>query len=167
MIPPNAMIKPSPIRPLTCLMAGLCLFANGSRAQDEPAVEDDSGALVADAGKDFFERGKNLYDQAKAEQNPAQRRVLFAQCVGIFDSYLVDFPEHENTPKAWWYLGSSFQELGKMRDARRCYSVLVQRFETGPWVAAASYALAAEDYNNKKYAEAAPLFERYGKSPLA
>ncbi|MDX1679236.1 MAG: tetratricopeptide repeat protein [Akkermansiaceae bacterium] len=155
-------MKSSPLRSLTCLLAGLSLLATWSHAQEEPA-EDGNEALVADAGKDFFERGKNLYDQAKAEQDPAQKRRLLAQCVGIFDSYLIDFPEHENTPKAWWYLGSSFQQLGKARDAMRCYKALVQRFEEGPWVAAASYALAAEDYNKGNFADAAPRFERYGE----
>lgn len=154
-----------PMRPLfhvpVCL-SGLLLSAALLGAQPV----DRNGVLQADAANDYYQRGKNLYDEASRIQDPAQRQRLFLSAIEILDSYLVDFPGHENAPKAWWHLGSAYQQIGRPKDARRYYSALIQRHQKGPWVAAAAYALAAEHYNNKEYAVAAPLFERYGSETL-
>lgn len=142
-----------------------CLVLAAGMAAAQPAV-DRGGVLRADAANDYYQRGKNLYDEAARTQDAVQRQRLFLTAIEILDSYLVDFPGHENAPKAWWHLGSAYQQIGRPKDAQRYFSALIQRHQKGPWVAAAAYALAAEHYNNKEYAVAAPLFERYGSETL-
>lgn len=127
-----------------------------------PVQTSENPLLLNDAANDFFQRGRNVYDEARAAQDVGQKLRLFTKAVQILEAYLMDFPNHENAAKAWWYLGSSYQQIDRHRDAKRCYGALLQRFQKGPWVAAAAYALAADHYNSKQFVVAAPLFERYG-----
>jgi len=146
------------IRLASGLMACLVASMTMSQAQDGPDVE---APLVADAANDYFERGKNLHDEAQRTQDAVLRKRLHLRSIEILESWLNDFPQHENAPKAFWLLGVCYKEVGQPKDADRCYRVLLQRFQEGPWVAAAAYAVAAEHYNKKEYAVAAPLFEKY------
>ncbi len=151
---------------MTSGLAACVLSLASLHAQQPPVAQpvqpEDNPALQNDAANDFFQRGKNVYDEARSAQEEAQKVRLYTTAVQIFEAYLMDFPDHENAPKAWWYLGSSYQQIGRERDAKRCYGALLQRFQKGPWVSAAAYALAADHYNKRQYAVAAPLFERYG-----
>ncbi len=117
--------------------------------------------LRADAGNDFFARGKNLYDTAQASVDFETRRDLYLRSADIFSEYITQFPNHANTEAAWWYLGSSFYQAGLIDDAKRCFSTLLTRYVKGKYAAAAAYTLAADHYNKREYAFAAPLFERF------
>ena len=117
--------------------------------------------LRADAGNDFFARGKNLYDTAQASVDFETRRDLYLRSADIFSEYINQFPNHANTEAAWWYLGSSFYQAGLIDDAKRCFSTLLNRYGKGKYSAAAAYTLAADHYNKREYAFAAPLFERF------
>ena len=117
--------------------------------------------LRADAGNDFFARGKNLYDTAQASVDFETRRDLYLRSADIFSEYINLFPNHANTEAAWWYLGSSFYQAGLIDDAKRCFSTLLNRYGKGKYAAAAAYTLAADHYNKREYAFAAPLFERF------
>jgi tetratricopeptide (TPR) repeat protein len=117
--------------------------------------------LRADAGNDFFARGKNLYDTAQASVDFQTRRDLYLRSADIFSEYINQFPNHANTEAAWWYLGSSFYQAGLIDDAKRCFSTLLNRYGKGKYSAAAAYTLAADHYNKREYAFAAPLFERF------
>lgn len=121
-------------------------------------------ALRPDPGKDFFERGRNIYDSAQRATDAEQRNALYLRSAEIFAQYLNDFPGHENAAPAWWYLGNSFHQTGSIDDAKRCFNTLLNRYGTGPWAAAAAYTLAADHYQNRQYALAAPLFERYAEN---
>ena len=117
--------------------------------------------LRADAGNDFFLRGKNLFDTAQASVDFETRRDLYLRSADIFSEYINQFPNHANTEAAWWYLGSSFYQAGLLDDAKRCFSTLLNRYGRGKYAAAAAYTLAADHYNKREYAFAAPLFERF------
>jgi tetratricopeptide (TPR) repeat protein len=117
--------------------------------------------LRADAGNDFFMRGKNLFDTAQASVDLQTRRDLYLRTADIFSEYINQFPNHANTEAAWWYLGSSFYQAGLIDDAKRCFSTLLNRYGRGKYAAAATYTLAADHYNKREYAFAAPLFERF------
>jgi tetratricopeptide (TPR) repeat protein len=117
--------------------------------------------LRADAGNDFFLRGKNLFDTAQTSVDFETRRELYLRSADIFSEYINQFPDHANTEAAWWYLGSSFYQAGLIDDAKRCFSTLLNRYGRGKYAAAAAYTLAADHYNKREYAFAAPLFERF------
>ncbi len=121
-------------------------------------------ALAQDRGNDQFLRGKNLYDSAQASTVQENRVAYFQRAAQILAEYIDAFPNHPNAEMAWWYLGNSYYQSGQIDDAKRCFSTLLNRFGKGKWAAAAAYTLAADYYNNGKYAFAAPLFERFAEN---
>lgn len=120
--------------------------------------------LRGDAGNDFFTRGKNLFDTAQSSVDQETRRELYLRSADIFSEYISQFPNHANTEAAWWYLGSSFYQAGLLDDAKRCFSTLLNSYGRGKYAAAAAYTLAADHYNKREYAFAAPLFERFAQN---
>lgn len=134
------------------------------QAQQPPRAVPVDPALQADPGSDFFERGRNLYDSAQRANDPETQRTFYLRAAEIFSQYLNDFPAHANAESAWWYLGNSYYQSGNIDDAMRCFNTLLNRYRVGPWVAAASYTLAADHFKNRQYALAAPLFERYAEN---
>jgi tetratricopeptide (TPR) repeat protein len=143
----------------------LCLLLPAA-AQQPPRAGIVPEDLRADAGNDFFARGKNLYDTAQASVDFETRRDLYLRSADIFSEYINQFPNHANTEAAWWYLGSSFYQAGLIDDAKRCFSTLLNRYGRGKYSAAAAYTLAADHYNKREYALAAPLFERFAANAV-
>jgi tetratricopeptide (TPR) repeat protein len=141
-------------------LAFILLFAHPAAAQ-APRAEPVNPALVPDPGNDLFQRAKNLYDTAQAATDLENRKGYFERSAQQFTDYLAEFSGHPNAEKAWWYLGNSFYQAGRIDDAKRCFSSLINRYGNGQWAAAASYTLAADHYNKGEYAFAVPLFERY------
>lgn len=130
-------------------------------AQEPPRAEPVDPVLTADAGNDFFLRGKNLYDEARRATDLDNRRNTFLRAAQILNEYILAFPNHANTEMAWWYLGSSYYQAGQVDDAKRCFTTLINRYQKGQWAAGAARTLAADYYNNTEYAFAAPMFERF------
>lgn len=139
----------------------LALPATAQQAPRAGVVAED---LRADAGNDFFARGKNLFDTAQASVDLESRRELYLRAADIFSEYINQFPNHANTEAAWWYLGTSFYQAGLPDDAKRCFGTLLNRYGRGKYAAAAAYTLAADHYNKREYAFAAPLFERFAQN---
>lgn len=144
---------------IPCLLLGGFLTV---QAQQEPpragVVEE---ALQVDPSNDVFIHGKNTYDTAQAANDAEARREGFLRAVRIFNDYLNDFGHHPNAEAAWWYLGSSYNQLGMSDDARRCFSTLLNGFGEGKYAAVAAYSMALDHYNKREYAFAAPLFEKF------
>ena len=130
----------------------------------EPARAEAVEDLRNDRGTDFFMRGKNVYDTAAASTDLETRRKLYFRASEIFSDYLNEFQKHKNAEAAWYYLGSCYYQSGMKDDAKRCFSTLLNRYRGSKWASAAAYTLAADHYNQRQYAKAAPLFERYGDS---
>jgi tetratricopeptide (TPR) repeat protein len=123
-------------------------------------------AISPDAANDFFQRGRNLYDSAQKATDLQNRIGLYDRAAAIFSQYVEQFPDHPNAEMAWWYLGNSYYQSGRVEDGKRCFSALINRYRRGKWVAAAAYTLAADHYNRGEYAMAAPLFERYAANAV-
>lgn len=140
------------------------LLVSGPLAAQPPRAEPVDPALSADAANDFFLRGKNLYDSAQASTSVTNRVEYFQRAAMIFDNYLTAYPNHPNAEIAWWYLGNSYYQSGRLDDGKRCFNTLLNRYGKGKWAAAAAYTLAADYYNKGDYALAAPLFERFANN---
>ena len=154
------MPKRQSLSPLAASLA-FCAFALPASAQEPPragVVEED---LRIDPGQDVFLRGKNLFDAAQSSVDLETRRELYLRAANIFATYINENPANPNVESAWYYCGSSYYQAGEKEDAKRCFSTLLNRYGQGKWAAAAAYTLAADHYNQREYAFAAPLFERY------
>ena len=139
----------------------LLIFVSSPVIAQIPRAQPVDPTLTADAGVDFFLRGKNLYDSAQASTTQDNRLDYFRRASDIFNQYLTAFPNHPNAEMAWWYLGNSYYQSGLLDEGKRCFSTLLNRYGKGKWAAAAAYTLAADHYNKSEYAFAAPLFERF------
>lgn len=148
----------SPSLKISCLLLASLLPLHAQAPPRAGIVEED---LRADAGQDFFQRGKNLYDSAQASVDLQTRRELYLRAAEVFSAYINEFPRHQNTEPAWWYMGSSYYQAGMLDEAKRCFSTLINNFQKGKYAAAAAYTLAADHYNKGEYAFAAPLFETF------
>lgn len=133
-------------------------------AQEIPRAGVVQEELKTDPGNTYFARGKNLYDEAQRSKDPQLRSELYLRATGIFSNYLNEFGNHANAEAAWWYLGSSYYQVGMADDAKRCFATLLNGFGEGKYAAAAAYTLAADHYNKREYKFAAPLFERFAKN---
>jgi tetratricopeptide (TPR) repeat protein len=121
----------------------------------------DEEALEADAGDAYFNRGKNIFDLAQRERDLEIRREQYLKAAEIFTGYLNEFRNHANAEAAWFYLGSSYYQAGMIDEAKRNFATLMNRHPKSKYSAAAAYTLAADHYQRREYAFAAPLFERF------
>ena len=122
----------------------LLLLASSPAIAQAPRAEPVDPALNQDAGNDFFQRGKNLYDTAQASTTQENRLDFYQRAARIFNDYLSSFPNHPNAEMAWWYLGNSYYQSGQIEEGKRCFSTLLNRYGQGKWAAAAAYTLAAD-----------------------
>lgn len=141
-------------------LATLILAASPLLAQ-VPRAEAVDPALAANQANDYFLRAKNLYDTAQTSKVLENRLEFYQRSAELFDDYINRFPDHPNSEMAYWYLGNSYYQAGRIDDGKRCFNTLLNRFGQGKWAAAAAYTLAADHYNKTEYAFAAPMFERY------
>ena len=157
------MPKRTSLSPLSASLA-FCVIAMPAYAQAPPRAGVVEKDLRINPGQDVFLRGKNLYDAAQSSVDLQSRRKLYLRAASIFVTYINENPGNANVEAAWYYCGSSYYQAGEKVDAQRCFSTLLNRFGQGKWAAAAAYTLAADHYNQREYAFAAPLFERYAGS---
>lgn len=129
--------------------------------QDPPRASVVEPALQADPANDLFQRGKNIYDSAQNAADAETRRENYLRSASIFSDYLNEFGHNANAEAAWWYLGSSYLQVGMADDAKRCFSTLIKGFGEGKYAAVAAYTMALDYYNKREYVFAAPLFERF------
>ena len=145
---------------IPCLLLGTLPLAHAQDPLRAQAVDE----LRNDPGNDFFQRGKNLYDTAQQAVDYDTRAAAYVRAASVLNSYLNEFPNHKNAEPALWYLGSSYYQSGQKKAAKRTFAKLINKFKQGRYAAAAAYTLAADHYNQRQYADAAPLFERFGQN---
>ncbi len=144
------------IRSVLCLLAAGTVLAQTA----PPRAEAVDPTLRSDPGQDWYQHGRNLYEAAKRGTDNDRRLDDFSQAIDVLSRYLQQYPNHPNAEAAAWYLGESYYGAGRADDAKRSFHALLQRHPKGRYASAAAYRLAADYFNNRQYALAAPLFER-------
>ncbi len=155
-----AMPKRILFSPLAASLA-ICAITMPASAQAPPRagiVEED---LRINPGEDLYQRGKNLFDAAQNSVDLETRRELYLRAASVLATYINNHPGNPNVEPAWFYCGSAYYQAGDKDNAKRCFSTLMNRYGQGKWAGAAAYTLAADHYNQREYAFAAPLFERF------
>lgn len=145
---------------ISCLLLGTAPHLP-AQAPPRAGVVDE---LQNDPGNDFYQRGVNLYNSAQEAVDFETRRQLYLSAADRLAGYLNEFPNHRNAEPALWYLGSSYYQAGQKDEAKRVFASLINRFRQGRYATAAAYTLAADHYNLREYASAAPLFERFAQN---
>ena len=128
-------------------------------AQEPPRAAPVDPALQANPGNDFFQRAKNLYDSARRAGSRQAAVPDYERAIPLLTNYLTRFGNHANAAAAWYYLGDSYYQIGRVNEASRCFHTVITRFQKGTYVAAAASKLAVDHYTRKEFALAATLFE--------
>ena len=150
------------LRHFLCLAAVGTLLAQAQEAP--PRAEPVDPTLQGDPGQDWYERGKNLYDAAKATADAGQRKETYARAIEVLGEYLAKYERHANGEAAYWYLGESYAANGKSEEARRCYRAIVKRGGKSPYMMVAANKLAVEHYKANQFSDAAPLYEKMAEA---
>ena len=131
-----------------------------SAVAQAPRAQPVDPALRPDPGNDYFQRAKNLYDDARRQPTQAQKTARYEQVIPLLEGYIEHYPNHPNTEAATYFLGQALYQTGRVDDGKRNFHAVINRFLKGPYVAAAASALAVDHYSKREFALAATLFER-------
>ncbi|HSP43690.1 MAG TPA: tetratricopeptide repeat protein, partial [Luteolibacter sp.] len=110
------------------LTLAIALLLASPAAAQIPRAEPADPVLAPDAANDFFQRGKNLYDSAQKATDMENRVEWFQRAADMFSQYLDLYPNHPNAEMAWWYLGNSHYQSGRLDEGKRCFSTLINRY---------------------------------------
>jgi tetratricopeptide (TPR) repeat protein len=91
----------------------------------------------------------------------------YEEVIASSDSFLVNHPESEYTPKALLLRGLSFQSLGKLDQARQTYEDLIARFSASTEAYQARTQNAKSYYDEKDYAQAVKYYEALLREDLS
>jgi len=108
----------------------------------------------------LFNRAKNLYNAGANNTNIDQRLAQFTRAGELFGQFLQDFPRHSDARSAEYYYALCFYNTGRIDEAKRIFTSIINTQRSGPYVAAASSAMAGDAFENKDYATAAALYAR-------
>jgi tetratricopeptide (TPR) repeat protein len=154
------VLSRTPPHPLNRALS-LIFLTSGTLAAQPPRAEPVNEVLEQDPGEAFFERCKNRFNQGVQASDVENRILIFQHAGELLENYISQFPNHKNTESAYYFLGESFYQSGQPDAGKQRFHTLLNRYPDGPWAALAAYKLGLEHYNQREYAFAAPLFERY------
>lgn len=123
----------------------------------EPGLDPQQQADIADG---LYNRAKNLYATGANNTNIDQRIAQFTRAGELFGEFLQRFPRHAEARSAEYYYALCYYNSGRIDEAKRIFSSIINTQKTGPFVAAASSAMAGDAFENKDYATAAALYAR-------
>jgi tetratricopeptide (TPR) repeat protein len=108
----------------------------------------------------MFNRAKNLYGAGVNNNNLDQRLGQFARAGELFGQFLQTYPRHPEAKSAEYYYALCFYNTGRIDEAKRIFTSIINTQRTGPYVAAACSAMAGDAFENKDYATSAVLYGR-------
>lgn len=137
-------------------LALLLLIGTTAHGQ-QPGGESAQQVELADG---LFQRAKNLYGAGANSTDLDQRIAQFTRAGELFAEFLQRFPRHAEARSAEYYYALCFYNSGRVDEAKRVFAAIIQTQRTGPYVAAASSAMAGDAFQNKDYATAAALYAK-------
>lgn len=124
----------------------------------------------------YLEKGRHWLDfenENYLKLSPEQRRsigrdqyfknskIFFQRANTAAQTVVKKFPNYKNIGEVYYILGSNYREMGDHKTAERYLTEAVKRTSSqSPVRAKAELTLADYHYNNRRYTEAIPLYER-------
>ncbi len=78
--------------------------------------------------------------------------------LATYQKFIAAYPQNPLLPEVYYALGTTQQGLGSDADAVATFQTLVQKFPTDPQVNESKLRVGMSQFNQKKYAEAEPIF---------
>lgn len=129
----------------------------------EPVLGQQPGGAAfqqAELADGLFNRAKNLYAAGVNSTTIDQRIAQFNLAGDLFGQFLQAYPRHPEARSAEYYYALCFYNTGRIDEAKRIFTSIINTQRTGPYVAAASSAMAGDAFEKKDYATAAVLYGR-------
>lgn len=120
----------------------------------------DGAPLQSDIADGLFNRAKNLYTSGASNTNIDQRIAQFNRATELFGQFLQNYPRHAEARSAEYYYALCFYNTGRIDDAKRIFTSIINTQRTGPYVAAAASAMAGDAFEKKDYATAGALYAK-------
>lgn len=107
---------------------------------------------------ELLARADRTYDYGRAAQDYGESRRALQTAIPIYHEFLERAPDHAEAQRARYRLGMSLLLTGRLEEAEGNFETIIRLYRTGHYVATAAYRIAAQHYNAKRWADAAPYF---------
>jgi tetratricopeptide (TPR) repeat protein len=120
----------------------------------------DPASMQVDLAEGLWQRGKNLYAAGANQTDIEQRISYFTRAAQLFVEFQQRYPNHREVRSAQYYQALCLYNSGNVDAAKAIFSEIITTQRTGPYVAAASSAMAGDAFEKKDYATAAALYAK-------
>lgn len=138
------------------LLNGL-LHAQEAPPEAPPRVEP-AKPLDVKPSRDIFDLATLYYNDATEAKDPKKKLQNYKLAAGKFDRFLRSFPKDAKADEAWYFLALSYRQIDEPEASRTCFETVATHWNTGKYVTGAALHLASDDYEKKKWKEAAKWF---------
>ncbi len=114
--------------------------------------------LTVKPSRDIFDIATLYYNSASKTKDAVKKDRDYRLAAGKFDRFLRSFPEDEKSLDAWYFLALTYRQIDEEKASRQCFETVLNGWKTGKFVAGSALHLASDDYENKKWADAAKWF---------
>ncbi|MGJ8697246.1 MAG: tetratricopeptide repeat protein [Verrucomicrobiaceae bacterium] len=110
-----------------------------------------------------FANAERYYNFGNEVGDRFEKARYMDYAIGLYKSYLDQFPNGGNAPAVYFHMGKAQQSLGRIDEASRIYRQLIDRYRRGNWVGLAARQIAWLAYTTEDWAGAAAYFELAAK----
>ena len=118
------------------------------------------GNAAIDLADGLWQRAKNLYAAGANQTDIEQRIAYFLKAAELFAEFQQRYPAHREVRSAQYYQALCLYNAGNVDAAKAIFTQIITTQRTGPYVAAASSAMAGDAFEKKDYATAAALYAK-------
>lgn len=111
------------------------------------------------AGYEYYLEADRIYQYGRNHQDYSERVRALNSCIPRYKKFLRALPNHPDSQRAQYRLGVAKILTGQLQSGERDFKSIIKKYQRGQLVAASAYRLAAQRYNQKKYAESVHYFE--------
>lgn len=149
--PPSGPVTPPLLRRV--LLALLLLVSL-------PAADAQFPGLIRpfQSAEELLTRADRSYDYGREVQDYGESRRALQNAIPLYEEFLRRSPNNVRAQQARYRLGMSQLLTGRILEAEANFESIIRTYKTGHYVATAAYRIAAQHYNGKRWAQAAPYF---------
>lgn len=133
------------------------LHAQEVQPKAPPQVEP-AKPLDVKPSRDIFDLATLYYNDATEAKDAKKKTQNYRLAARKLDRFLRSFPKDAKAIDAWYFLALSYRQIDEPAASRTCFETVATRWNSGKFVTGAALHLASDDYEKKKWKEAAKWF---------
>ena len=115
--------------------------------------------LQADPASDIFTAAQMAYQQAASAKGSDAQKAEFAMAEHWLNKFLAEFPSHQNSAQAYYYLASAQSQQGKKPEAIQSYAEILKRTKSGEMAGTAAIQVGYTVFQSGNKQEALPYLD--------